>query len=82
MMAPSHTKEARHAARLEKDLSPRIWLPGCQHHVVAVQHLNGWIVESAGHNCNLILAVTPAFFVLAIVCMLFVVKGEAKVAER
>jgi MFS family permease len=42
--------------------------------------LNGWIVEAAGNNYNLIFAVTPAFFVLAIVCMLFVVKGEAKPA--
>lgn len=40
--------------------------------------LNGWIVESAGYNYNLIFAVAPAFFVLAIGCMLFVVKGEAK----
>ena len=40
--------------------------------------LNGWIVEAAGNNYNLIFAVTPAFFLLAIVLMLMVTKGEAK----
>jgi MFS family permease len=40
--------------------------------------LNGWIVESAGNNYNLIFAVTPAFFVLAILCMLMVTRGEPK----
>jgi maltose/moltooligosaccharide transporter len=40
--------------------------------------LNGWIVEAAGNNYNLIFAVTPAFFVLAILLMLMVTKGEAK----
>ncbi len=40
--------------------------------------LNGWIVELADFNYNLIFIVTPAFFVLAILCMLAVTKGEAK----
>jgi len=43
--------------------------------------LNSWIVEAAGNNYNLIFAVTPAFFVLAIICMLLVTKGEAKMGN-
>jgi hypothetical protein len=40
--------------------------------------LNGWTVELADFNYNLIFVVTPAFFALAILCMLAVTKGEAK----
>jgi len=40
--------------------------------------LNGWIVEMAGFNYNLIFLVTPAFFALAILCMSAVTRGEAK----
>ena len=40
--------------------------------------LNGWIVELANFDYNLIFLVTPAFFVLAILCMFAVTKGEAK----
>ncbi len=40
--------------------------------------LNGWIVEVTGTNYNMIFLVTPAFFVLAIGCMLAVTRGEAK----
>jgi MFS family permease len=40
--------------------------------------LNGWIVETASFNYNLIFVVTPAFFGLAILCMLAVTQGEAK----
>ena len=40
--------------------------------------LNGYIVEWGGGDYNLIFVVTPAFFALAILCMLGVTKGEAK----
>ncbi len=42
--------------------------------------LNGYIVQWGGGDYNLIFVVTPAFFVLAILCMLGVTKGEAKTA--
>jgi len=44
--------------------------------------LNGYIVEWGGGDYNLIFVVTPAFFVLAILCMLGVTKGEAKTALK
>ncbi|MFL7793908.1 MAG: MFS transporter [Anaerolineae bacterium] len=40
--------------------------------------LNGWVIDMAGGNYNMIFIVCPAFFVLAILCMLGVTKGEAK----
>jgi len=40
--------------------------------------LNGYIVEWFGGDYNLIFVVTPAFFALAILCMLRVTVGEAK----
>jgi MFS family permease len=40
--------------------------------------VNGYIVEWGGGDYNLIFVVTPAFFVLAILCMLGVTQGEAK----
>jgi maltose/moltooligosaccharide transporter len=40
--------------------------------------LNGWVIDLTGRNYNMIFVVTPAFFVLAILCMLGVTKGEAK----
>ena len=40
--------------------------------------LNGWIVELADFNYNMIFMVAPAFFALAILCMLAVTKGEAR----
>jgi maltose/moltooligosaccharide transporter len=40
--------------------------------------LNGWIIELADFNYNLIFMVAPAFFALAILCMLAVTRGEAK----
>jgi MFS family permease len=45
---------------------------------VAGPTINGYIVEWGGGDYNLIFVVTPAFFVLAILCMLGVTKGEAK----
>lgn len=42
--------------------------------------LNGWVIDLTGRNYNMIFFVTPAFFVLAIVCMLGVTKGEAREA--
>jgi len=43
--------------------------------------VNGYIVEWGGNDYNLIFVVTPAFFLLAILCMLGVTKGEAKGAD-
>jgi maltose/moltooligosaccharide transporter len=40
--------------------------------------LNGWVIDLTGRNYNMIFLVTPSFFVLAILCMLGVTKGEAK----
>jgi maltose/moltooligosaccharide transporter len=42
--------------------------------------LNGWVIDLTGRNYNMIFFVTPAFFVLAILCMLGVTKGEAREA--
>ena len=44
---------------------------------VAGPMINGYIVEWGGGDYNLIFVVTPAFFLLAILCMLGVTKGEA-----
>ena len=40
--------------------------------------LNGRVIDLAGNNCNRIFLVTPGFFVLAVIFMLGVTKGEAK----
>jgi maltose/moltooligosaccharide transporter len=40
--------------------------------------LNGWVIDMAGGNYNMIFIVCPAFFALAILCMLGVTKGEAR----
>ncbi len=45
---------------------------------VAGPTINGYIVEWGGGDYNLIFVVTPAFFALAILCMLGVTQGEAK----
>jgi maltose/moltooligosaccharide transporter len=47
---------------------------------VAGPTINGYIVEWGGGDYNLIFVVTPAFFLLAILCMLRVTRGEAKEA--
>jgi len=47
---------------------------------VAGPTINGYIVEWFGGDYNMIFVVTPAFFLLAILCMLGVTKGEAKEA--
>jgi len=39
--------------------------------------LNGWIVDLTGRNYSVIFLVAPIFFVLAIICMRFVTRGEA-----
>ena len=44
--------------------------------------LNGWVIDLTGRNYNTIFLVTPAFFVLAILCMLGVTKGEAKTSPQ
>jgi MFS family permease len=43
--------------------------------------LNGWVIDMTDSNYNMIFVVAPAFFVLAILCMLGVTKGEAKGSE-
>ncbi len=48
---------------------------------VAGPVINGYIVEWGGGDYNLIFVVTPAFFALAILCMLGVTRGEAKAAQ-
>jgi predicted MFS family arabinose efflux permease len=48
---------------------------------VAGPTINGYIVEWGGGDYNLIFLVTPAFFALAILCMLMVTRGEAKTAD-
>ncbi len=42
--------------------------------------LNGHIVQWFGNDYNLIFVVTPLFFLFAILCMMQVTKGEAKLA--
>jgi len=49
---------------------------------VAGPTINGYIVEWGGGDYNLIFVATPAFFLLAILCMLRVTKGEAKEAAN
>jgi MFS family permease len=45
---------------------------------VAGPTINGYIVEWGGGDYNLIFLATPAFFLLAVLCMLGVTRGEAK----
>jgi maltose/moltooligosaccharide transporter len=40
--------------------------------------LNGWIIDLTGKNYTMIFLVAPVFMVLAMVCMWFVTRGEAK----
>ena len=47
---------------------------------VAGPTINGYIVEWGGGDYNLIFVATPVFYALAILCMLGVTRGEAKVA--
>ncbi len=42
--------------------------------------INGWIIEATGKNYNTIFGVAPAFMVVAIGCMWFVTRGEAREA--
>ena len=42
--------------------------------------LNGWVIDLTGSNYNMIFLVAPIFFLLAILCMLGVTRGEAKEA--
>jgi maltose/moltooligosaccharide transporter len=42
--------------------------------------LNGWIIDATGKNYNTIFYVAPAFMLVAIVCMWFVTRGEARSA--
>jgi MFS family permease len=40
--------------------------------------LNGWVIDAAGSDYNMIFWVAPAFLAFAIVCMFFVTRGEAR----
>lgn len=40
--------------------------------------LNGWIIDLADRNYNMIFVVSPVAFLLAVLCMLGVTRGEAK----
>lgn len=40
--------------------------------------LNGRSIDAAGKNYNTVFVVAPAFMLVAIVCMWFVTRGEAK----
>lgn len=40
--------------------------------------LNGWIIDATGKNYNTIFWVAPAFMIIAIACMWFVTRGEAR----
>ncbi len=40
----------------------------------------GWVVELAGNRFNLVFLVSPIFLVFAMLCMVFVKRGEAKKA--
>ncbi len=40
--------------------------------------LNGWIIDATGKNYNTIFWVAPASMIVAIACMWFVTRGEAK----
>jgi maltose/moltooligosaccharide transporter len=40
--------------------------------------LNGWIIDATNKNYNMIFVVAPAFMLVAIACMWFVTRGEAK----
>jgi len=42
--------------------------------------LSGWVIDLTGRDYSTIFLVSPGFFVLAILCMLGVTKGEAKPA--
>ncbi|GAB4435487.1 MAG: SLC45 family MFS transporter [Anaerolineae bacterium] len=44
--------------------------------------LNGAIIDLSGSNYSMIFLVTPAFFVLALVCMRYVTRGEAHRATQ
>jgi Na+/melibiose symporter-like transporter len=49
---------------------------------VAGPTLNGIIIDATGRNFNMIFFMTPFFFVLAILCMLGVTRGEAKMSDQ
>jgi maltose/moltooligosaccharide transporter len=40
--------------------------------------LNGWIIDLTGKNYSMIFLVAPVFMILAMVCMWFVTRGEAR----
>jgi len=40
--------------------------------------LNGWIIDLTGKNYSMIFLVAPVFMILAMACMYFVTRGEAK----
>jgi hypothetical protein len=48
---------------------------------IAGPNINGQIIRLAGENYKMITVVAPVFFVLALLFMLFVRRGEAKPIE-
>jgi len=43
--------------------------------------LNGWIIDATGQNYGTIFIVAPAFMLVAIGCMRFVTRGEARLSK-
>jgi MFS family permease len=44
---------------------------------IAGPNINGWIIEGAGNNYNMVTVVAPVFFLLAMAMMFFVRRGES-----
>lgn len=49
---------------------------------IAGPNVNGWVIQLTGNNYNTIMLVAPIFMVLALLLMLGVRRGEAKVSLR
>lgn len=47
---------------------------------IAGPNINGWIIQAAGNDYNMITVVAPVFFLAAMVMMFFVRRGEAHTA--
>nr|MBI2904040.1 hypothetical protein [Chloroflexota bacterium] len=48
---------------------------------IAGPNVNGWIIQLTGKNYNSIMIVAPIFMAVALVLMVGVRRGEAKVAQ-
>jgi MFS family permease len=47
---------------------------------IAGPNINGWIIQAAGNNYNMVTVVAPVFFLAAMAMMFFVRRGEAHMA--